>query len=294
MKLLIRYFLPAILIVAFIGCKGPEPTALVEDKDPIEIEVLTPNITEPTIFGIDSTGLSQNPSRFTNLITVVGAKVLVKGLTLKSSFAQAVFFDKTKPVYGFHGRLLGYTTLTPGNIFFNNQKAQLRPLTIKYAVNKDTSLGPRYVLHRRGILGDPFEYDFNSKINFRFEPVSSSVISFDIPTPPEISLNYRLTGSRASKNLNLFLEWNAGYIKNFEILINIVDDQRNIDFPLYKIKTADDGKFVIPKRLLEELAVKFDKITFTLIRKYENRQSEGMGELIVISQSITSISVDIP
>jgi len=294
MKSLIKYFLLLFLIGSFLGCNNPQPTALIEDDDPIEIEVLTKNPAEPTSFGIDSTGLNDNPARFTNVITVAGIKQTIRGISFKSSFAQAAFFDKTKPVFGLNGKLIGYSTLTPGNVFFSNQKAERRQFRIRYGVNKDTSLGLRYVLHRRGILGDPFNFDFNSNINFRFVPDISSAVSFDIATPPEIFLNYRLAGSKSNKNLNLLLEWNAGNVKNFEILISIIDDPRNIVFPLYKIKTADDGKFVMPKKLLEELAARFDKLEFTLTRKFEKQQGSGIAELIVVSQSINSISVDIP
>ena len=294
MKSLIKYFLLLFLIGSFLGCNNPQPTALIEDNDPIEIEVLTKNPAEPTSFGIDSTGLNDNPARFTNVITVAGIKQTIRGISFKSSFAQAAFFDKTKPVFGINGKLIGYSTLTPGNVFFSNQKAERRQFRIRYGVNKDTSLGLRCVLHRRGILGDPFNFDFNSNINFRFVPDISSAVSFDIATPPEIFLNYRLAGSKSNKNLNLLLEWNAGNVKNFEILISIIDDPRNIVFPLYKIKTADDGKFAMPKKLLEELAARFDKLEFTLTRKFEKQQGTGIAELIVVSQSINSISVDIP
>ncbi len=294
MKSLINYSLLLFLIGLYLGCNNSQPTALIEDDDPIEIEVLTKNPAEPTSFGIDSTGLNDNPARFTNVITVAGIKQTIRGISFKSSFAQAAFFDKTKPVFGLNGKLIGYSTLTPGNVFFSNQKAERRQFRIRYGVNKDTSLGLRYVLHRRGILGDPFNFDFNSNINFRFVPDISSAVSFDIATPPEIFLNYRLAGSKSNKNLNLLLEWNAGNVKNFEILISIIDDPRNIVFPLYKIKTADDGKFLMPKKLLEELAARFDKLEFTLTRKFEKQQGTGIAELIVVSQSINSISVDIP
>ena len=294
MKSPIKYLLLLALLGSIFGCNNPQPTALVEDEDPIEIEVITKNPSEPTTFGVDSTGLSENPVRFTNVITVAGIKQTFKGISLKTSFAQAAFFDKTKPVFGLSGKLIGYSTLTPGTIFFNNEEAKLRPFSVRYRVNKDTLLGLRYILHKRAGFGDPFDFDFNSKINFRYVPDISSAVSFDIATPPEIFLNYRLSGAKANKNLNILLEWNAGFIKNFEILLSIIDEQRNIVFPLYKIKTADDGKFKMPKKLLEELSARFDKIAFTLTRKFEKQQSNGTQELFVVSQSINSISVDIP
>lgn len=291
MKSQIKYLLLLVLLGSILGCNNPQPTALVEDDDPIEIEVITKNPAEPTNFGVDSTGLNQNPARFTNVITVAGIKQTFQGISFKSSFAQAVFFDKTKPVFGLNDKMIGYKTLTPGNIFFNNQKAQLREFRIRYRANRDTSLGLRYILHRR--FGDPFDFDFNFKVTFRFVPDILSPVSFDIATPPEIFLNYRLSGSKPNKNLNLLLEWNAGFVKNFEILISIINQQEDV-IPLYKIKTADDGKFKMPKKLLEALSARFNKIVFTLTRKFEKQQGNGISELFIVSQSINSISVDIP
>jgi hypothetical protein len=296
MKSQIKYLLLLVILVLFFGCNSPQPTALVDDDDPIEIEVITKNPAEPTSFGVDSTGLRGSPTRFANIISVTGAKTVNQGISFKSSFAQAVFFDKSKPILGNNGKLVGFKTLAPGSIFFNNRKAQVKEFVVRYGINRDTSLGPRYILHRRGNFGDPFDFEFNSKISFTFLPDSAALssISFDIATPPEIFLNYRLAGKKLNKDLNLLLEWNAGYVKNFEILISIIDEPRNIVFPLYKIKTADDGKFKMPKQLLEELAKRFNKVAFTLTRKFEKQQGNGISELFVVSQSINSISVDIP
>lgn len=294
MKSLIKYSLLLFFLGSFFSCNNPQPTALVEDTDPIEIEVITKNSAEPTSFGIDSTGLRDNPARFTNVISVAGIKETFQGVATKTSFAQAVFFDRTKPVYGLNGKLIGYSTLAPGKVFFDNEEAKLRPFRVTYGISKDTLLGFRYDLHKRKGIGDSFDFTFNSKINFRFEPFVSSAVSFDITTPSEIFLNYRMSGSKVNKNLNLILEWNAWYVNNFEILLSISDKQRNIVFPLYKIKTSDDGKFVVPKKLLEELAARFNKIVLTITRKIERQQGNGIGQLFVISQSINSISVEIP
>ncbi|NWF89046.1 MAG: hypothetical protein HXY50_06230 [Ignavibacteriaceae bacterium] len=288
MKSSIKYLFLFLLVQFYVACNSPQPTALVEDTDPIEIEVINKNLAEPTSFGLDSTGISDNPARFTNVITVAGIKYESNKDLFKTSFAQAVFFDRSKPVYVLNHRLIGYGTNTPGSVYFNNRRADIRQLVVKYSANKDTSLGFRYVLYRRAGLGDPFDFEFNSTVNFRFDPILSAPISFDITTPPEIFLNYKLSGQRANKNLALLLEWNAGNVKNFEILLSIGD------IPLYRIKTADDGKFLIPVKLLQELAQKFDSINFTLTRKYEKRESSTFSELIVVSQSIFNISIELP
>lgn len=295
MKFQIKYFIIIFLTGLIFGCNDPQPTSLVEDEDPFEIEVINRNPAEPTSFGVDTTGLRGNPARFANIISVTGAKTSIQGISFKSSFAQAVFFDTSKPIIGNNGKLIGLKTYAPGSIFFNSRKAQVRDFIIKYGINRDTSLGPRYVLHRRGNFGDPFDFEFNSKVSFNFLPDSAVLnsVSFDIATPPEIFVTSKIAGRKANKNLNLLLEWNAAYIKNFEITLSIVDNQNNI-LPLYKIRTADDGKFKMPQKLLDELSSRFEAIYFTLTRRYEKQHSSGDRELFVISQSINNISVDIP
>ena len=106
MKSFIKHFLVFLLFGLFSSCNNPQPTALIEEDDPIEIEVINKNLSEPTSFGVDSTGLNYNLTRFTNVITVAGIKLTSGGISVKTSFAQAAFFDKTKPVY-VSGRLLG-------------------------------------------------------------------------------------------------------------------------------------------------------------------------------------------
>lgn len=295
MKSQFKYFILPLFLSFYLGCNNPPPTALVDQEDNVQIEVINKNPTDPTNFGIDTSGLKGNSFRFENIISVTGSKTIIRGFTTKTSFAQAVFFDKSKPVFGLNNRIVGFKTRTPGTIFFNNKKAMLRELKLKYGTVRDTSLGLRYVLHRRGNIGDAFEIDFNNKVSFTFLPDSAalSTISFDIPTPPEIVLTAKLIGRKQDGDLNLLLEWNAAYVNDFEILLSLVDNQNDI-IPLYKIKTADDGKFKMPKNLLDELSTRFNSILFTLTRKLEKQHLHSSSVLFVVSQSISSILVDIP
>ena len=295
MKSRFKYFIILLLSNFYLGCNNPPPTALVDQEDNFQIEVINKNPTDPTNFGIDTSGLKGNSVRFENIISVTGSKTTIRGFTTKTSFAQAVFFDKSKPVLGLNNKLIGYKTRTPGTIFFNNKKAMLRELRVRYGIVRDTSLGLRYVLHRRGNIGDAFEIDFSNKVRFTFLPDSAalSTISFDIPTLPEIVLTAKLIGRKQDGDLNLLLEWNAAYVNDFEILMSFVDNQNEI-IPLYKIKTADDGNFKVPKNLLNELSTRFNSILFTLTRRLEKQHSHENSELFVISQSISSILVDIP
>lgn len=288
MKTIIKYFKLLLITGTFISCSNPQPTELIEDSDPVEIEVVNKNLAEPTSFGIDSSGTNDNPSRFTNVITVSGIKLSGQSSSIYTSFAQAVFFDKSKPVIVRNNRIIGYNTITPGIVYFNNKRAEIRPLVIKYALNKDTLLGLRYILHSRAGLGDPFNFEYNSKINFKFEPILLPAISFDIPTPEEIFVTFKLSGKRQTSNINLLLEWNASRVKDFMIVLSVED------IPLYKIKTIDDGKFKVPDNILKEIASRFNRVSFTLIRKYEKHEKGNNSDLIVVSQSINTIIVDLP
>jgi hypothetical protein len=61
------------------------------------------------------------------------------------------------------------------------------------------------------------------------------------------------------------------------------------------LKTADDGMLRIPGRYFNQLPLEnFEKIVFTFIRSYEGYQKNGSNDLLVSSQSIHSIVIEIP
>ena len=65
--------------------------------------------------------------------------------------------------------------------------------------------------------------------------------------------------------------------------------------PVYKMKTPDDGELKIPGRYLNQLPLdRFEKIVFTFVRSYESYHGNGNNELLVSSQSIHSIVIEIP
>ncbi len=65
--------------------------------------------------------------------------------------------------------------------------------------------------------------------------------------------------------------------------------------PVYRMKTKDDGELKIPGRYLNQLPLEnFEKIVFTFVRSYEGYHDNGNNELLVSSQSIHSIVIEIP
>jgi hypothetical protein len=299
MKILKKYIV-FFLLLALIGCDKPLPTELVVDApdENLEIEVITddPNF-ESSIGGVDTTGVTVDLTRFTNVIALSGIKITSNGHTSYLSHAQGIFFDRSEPVIDIRGNRIGYQTRTPGNLFFNDFLSQKHPYIIRYKENgiiKDTLLGFQYLLRgSRG--GGHFEFPFGSNINVRFEPLLGSNVNFNVPTPPEINASARIEGRRFNRNLAVNLEWNKflNPASNFEIIISASRRMGNLTIPLYRIRTPDDGRLIIPGKLLNEIPVdQFHRLTFTLVRKYEGSHDSGENELFLLSQSIHSIRIE--
>ena len=84
------------------------------------------------------------------MISLSGIKVTgVDGETDEFSFAQSIFFDRTKPVFYSDGRLLAYQTFLPGVVRIDNKFARAVDFKIRYRDNGepiDTTLGFKYIL----------------------------------------------------------------------------------------------------------------------------------------------------
>src|SRR3970282_1187310 len=134
---------------------------LIDDtNDELEIEVLTNDLdNQYYTSGFDTSGITQDLTGITNLISVSGIKITNKNGTIDLSLAQAMFFDKSKPIKYSSGKLLAYRTLTPGIIKFNGTEANIVPYRIRYrdmGMMKDTLVGSKYLLYNIiGGLPDP-------------------------------------------------------------------------------------------------------------------------------------------
>jgi hypothetical protein len=211
-----QYFLLYVLLsgLMFFGCNNPAPTELIQGsqatEDPAEVELITKNINDESYSnGYDSTSVADSLLGHVNTIYVSGIKISSKLGTVNTSLAEAIFFDKNKPVY-VDNNLIGFRTLTPGIIRFNNYRARLVLLRIRIRNSSaDSSLGLMYFLYSgRAIRIDPFDFKYNSNIGFQLNPLIGSIVSFKIPTPPEIKANIRVDGKRSENNLKVLLEWN--------------------------------------------------------------------------------------
>jgi len=301
MKKLLTYLIISASVFILVSCDKPAPTQLVDDtNNDLEVELLNKDLDNPSSSGTDTSGITQDLTGVTNLISVSGIKITTENRTNEFSLAQAMFFDKTKPIYYSNNKLLAYKTIIPGTIKFNGTEAHIVPYRIRYregGIHKDTLVGGKYLLYNiyNGIP-DPFYFDYNSNVSFEFDPfLIGGNISFNIPTPHEINGVVSLSGNKISKNLEAILNWNAKGEKRVLIIIGLMRPGQLQSIPVYKMKTSDDGELTIPGRYLNQLPLdRFEKIVFTFVRSYEGYRGSGNNELFVSSQSIHSIVIDIP
>jgi len=300
-----NYIIKISLLVAAIliinSCDKPSPTELINgtpEDDFIEVEVIAKD-TEDEYYsdGSDTSGVSQ--SQITSIISITGGKITALGQTENFSIAQSIIYDKSNPVYNSSGKLIAYKTVTPGTIRFNNLLSRLVDHRIKYRdANQiiDTLLGKKYVLYKgRGFFQDNFEFPYNSFVTFSFNPLIGNSINFNIPTPNEVTGTVRIEGSSAQKNLKAILQWNKSDNPYLSIIIGAGKRNSRYIFPIYRIKTADDGRLIIPSRLLNDITKdRFDRLSFTFVRYIAKLENIYQQNVFVSSQSIHTIYIALP
>jgi hypothetical protein len=302
MKKILTYLIISASIFFLISCDKPAPTQLVDDtNNDYEVELLNKDLeNQYYTSGSDTSGITQDLTGITNLISVSGIKITDKLRTRIFSLAQAMFFDKSKPIKYSNGKLLSYQTMIPGIIKFNGTEANIIPYRIRFrdmGMQRDTLVGSKYLLYNIfGGFPDPFYFSYNSSVSFEFTPsIGGNNISFNILTPQEITGSVTLTGKKTNHNLDVELNWNTGETKKISIIIGLIRAGQLSSIPLYRFRTADDGEMKIPSRLLNQIPLdRFEKIVFTFIRSYESYQGNGNNKLLVSSQSIHSLVIEIP
>ena len=300
MKKILTYLLIFISALILFSCDKPAPTQLVDEtNNELEVELLNKDLDNPSSSGTDTSGITQDLTGVTNLISVSGIKITTENRTNKFSLAQAMFFDKNQPIY-IGGKLFAYKTIFRGTIKFNGTEANIVPYRIRYregGIPRDTLVGNKYLLYNIfGGFPDPFYFSYNSSVSFEFTPSGpGSNISFNIPTPQEINGGVTLTGNRNTRDLSVLLSWNPIGNKRVTIIIGLMRFNQTLSIPIYRMKTGDDGELRISGRYLNQLPLQnFEKIVFTFIRSYEEYHGNGNNELLVSAQSIHSIVIDIP
>ena len=303
MKKLLKYLFIVSVSLFLFGCDKPAPTELFDDtqEEFAEYEVLGRDINDEFYSnGFDTTGVTQDLHELPNLISLSGIKVTnIHHQTDEFSFAQSIFFDRTEKIFSPGGRFLGFRSITPGIVRFDNKVARIIPHIVRYRENgilQETILGDKYNLFsgRHGMM-DTFRFRHNSLMNFSINIFFGDSISFDIPTPSEITGIVEILGSRNHGDLRALLHWNRGDTPDITIIIGARVRDRDIIMPLYRIRTRDDGELLIPTRFIKEIPLQnFDRVVFTFIRRFEGtHQDDGGNDLRISSQSIHSIIVNL-
>jgi hypothetical protein len=301
MKKLLTYLIISASMFLLVSCDKPAPTQLFDDtSNELEVELLNKDLENPYSSGTDTSGITQDLTGITNLISISGIKISNENRTSEFSLAQAMFFDKSIPITYSDGRILAYKAIIPGTIKFNGIEAHIVPYRIRYredGIQKDTLIGNKFLLYNIfGGFPDPFYFNYNSNVSFEFDPIlPGGNISINIPTPNQIDGIVSISGNRSNKNLEAILRWNGIGEKKVSIIIGLMRPGQLQSIPVYRMKTPDDGELRIPVRYLNQLPLdKFEKIVFTFVRSFESYHGGGNNELLVSSQSIHSIVIDIP
>ena len=301
-----KYILYILVVFTFVysGCDKPGPTELINDpneSENLEVEIISKEIdNEFYSNGFDTSGVTEDIRDYASIVSVSGIKLTHNGQTVKISSAQTLLFDKTKPFKSPRGVTLGYNTIVPGVMKFNDVTARLTNYRVRYreaGILIDTVLGKKYELFN--IDGRPFIdnfiYPYNSTITFGYDPFIGQPSGFVIATPAEISGSVRLVELQKQNKFNAELLWDAAFVNNFSIILGGVRNSNQQVVPFFRIRTKDDGNLIIPNNILKNIPRdRFSKISITFVRKYDKFTQLQNTELYVSSQSIHTIIVDIP
>jgi hypothetical protein len=297
MKRFKTYLIFFIGLLAINGCDKPAVTELTQDdQQQLQVELLAKD-TNDEYYSVDSSGVVDDLNGYANVVTVSGIKITSGSATINTAFAQTIFFDKSRPLRRRNGKLLTYYTRLLGNAQFNGVEARSVPYTLRYnddGALQETTLGVRHVLNTV-FQNQDFGYQYNSSVAFSFDFLLGAIsFNFNIPTPPEITGNVMLEGQRNDSTLKARLEWNAENYPEFQIIIAASVSGSNKIFPLFRLKTKDDGKLIIPAELINQIPHRFDEFMFYFVRRTEFHQERNNNDFYVLSQSIHRVDIDIP
>jgi hypothetical protein len=300
MKKFLTYLIVSTSIFLLVSCDKPAPTQLVDDTDSdFEVELLNKNIDDQYVSsGSDTSGIIQDLTGITNLVSISGIKITDKIRTREFSLAQAMFFDKSKPIKYSDGSLLSYQTLLPGMIKFNGTEAHITPYRIKFrdkGVARDTLIGGKFNFNNYG-QPDPFYFSYDASVSCEYSPFNGgNKVDFSIITPGEITGEVTFTGRVRDKNLEVVLNWNQQRRGKIFVIVGLMRPNQLSSIPVYKIRIRDNGRLRFPGRYLNQLPLQnFEKLVFTFIRSNETYYGSGNDVLLTSAQSIHSIIIDIP
>ena len=164
---------------------------------------------------------------------------------------------------------------------------------------QQVTLGPQYLLYKKrgNMMFNPSNL-FNSKVKFTLIPYRNRNKQYvtTIVIPPQLNSEIFVSGSHSKNNLHIQIIWNRDVGREIEIIIGGMHKGEMSVFPLIKLKAPDNGKLMIPDRIIKLIPFKkFDKIVFSLIRRNEMILTNiyNLGKTYFTSQSINNTIINV-
>ncbi len=312
MKNLLTYcFIILLNLFFFTNCDDPNPTELFLDDTAVEDDIddveLTPSKPGTFIYtnGYDSTGIIDPLPRRRSVVFLSGAKYTLNNiLQHEINHAEAVFYDRNRPVQTNTGSVVGFHSNYVGRVLFGNDSALVRNNRVSFIENgiqKNVNAGLKYVFSKRvNIETGANKFPFGQRLLFRLvNPATGNNIErFQIPTPEEITGSVQTSGSVDRGNLKIKLQWSSNRNKagKVKIIIGGVLKNTQLNFPVFDINVRDIGNTNIPKWIIDLIPFeRFDSLIVTFIRQLEfvgarNSVSEPrLNDSFIVAQSIHNV-----
>lgn len=303
MKKYFQHIFLLLFAAFFFGCGKPGPTELVDDRpneeDPLRYEVLAKNPDDAVYkSGYDSTGMVMPPPLTDVFLFVSKNVVSEKSLSLSYDLAEVFFFDKRNPFilpggkgYGFHTK-----KVVPPRINSVNTKEVVHTIHFgPHASMKDSVLGSKYVLSRKGSLGDSLSLNYNSPVMFEYrEKMMGPKTEFSIEMPEQIIGNVSVSQNGKGEKI-LLLSWNKATKDSVEIIVGGKLKNEKAATAFYKFHVKDNGQVKIPTGLISVIPWdRFDRLVFTFVRTSVSRRFVSPLEFFTVIQNTHSIIIDYP
>ncbi|PKL87398.1 MAG: hypothetical protein CVV23_15580 [Ignavibacteriae bacterium HGW-Ignavibacteriae-2] len=301
MKEFIIKICPFLMLMLIWACNDPAPVQLLyDDSNDYNIELIPEPDVYVTSSTYDSTGIVDQTQKYSTVILINGIKTTYGRLTSQQFYAAALFSDNNQPVTNSEGKFLGYKLKIMGKVSFGNLEARIVSRNISFmsmGQMRDTLLGQYYELKNGMGQGHmhQLQFPYNSSINFKLDPITKLPITFNIPTPSEITGNIKISGTVKENNISIAVEWNS---ENDNMITLILGAQKNINdiTPLIRVTVKDNGKFIFPKELLKNipfhrlasLAIILERQKTLLIENTE------LSDNLIQSKSIHNIRFNVP
>lgn len=280
MKNFVKIAASAVLLF-WAGCEKPNPVQLEgpdgSGDEQSTIEVLSANPEQSdSPYGYDTTAFfrPEDASLRYGSSLVIARNGLFTGDTVSiTSFAELYIYDRTQPVKDSLGRTVTYKTKKADFLRINNFHARETSHMFRWrkgAGLTDSLLGPKYRLFgKRGLLSPEFELAANASLDIRIKMPGQPPVQVSTSLPEEVN------GSVKRIKLNsadaMMINWNsAGAGSQIEVLIGARLKTTGQMIPFYRIKTRDDGQYIVPPSLLRAIPPsRFEAPGVTLLRKTE-------------------------